>query len=206
MEMEVIRENLSDAVHHLLAVRSGLNLIHILSGQRKAGTGQRTLAAVITGAGSITPLILVTTFFVMSVWALGEALMDVKGLLAGRKVMLFKAAEDWTLSAEKLLALGRDGKPDTGGGERRIFLSFLAENPAVCGTPGLSGVSDHGCDRVKSGTGKTAGSGCGTVCIRCISLGLFVESTCSFSPAFVENLTGNHEQGMMMTVKTERRY
>ena len=147
------RENLSDAVHYLLAVRSGLNLIHILSDNAKRAQA-RELAAVITGAGSITPLILVTTFFVMSVWALGEALMDVKGLLAGRKVMLFKAAEDWTLSAEKLLALGRDGKPDSGRRRAGTFLSFLAENPAVCGTPGLSGVSDHGCDRVKSGTGK----------------------------------------------------
>ena len=67
------RENLSDAVHRLLAVRSGLNLIHILSDSRKREQA-RALAAVITGAGSITPLILVTTFFVMSVWALGEAL------------------------------------------------------------------------------------------------------------------------------------
>lgn len=64
------RENLSDAVHHLLAVRSGLNLIHILSDNAKRAQA-RELAAVITGAGSITPLILVTTFFVMSVWGAG---------------------------------------------------------------------------------------------------------------------------------------
>ena len=55
--------------------------------------------------------------------------MDVKGLLAGRKVMLLKAAEDWTLSVENLLALGRDGKPDTGGGEQGTLVSFLAEDP-----------------------------------------------------------------------------
>ena len=53
------RENLSDAVHRLLAVRSGLNLIHILSDSGKREQA-RALAAVITGAGSITPLILVS--------------------------------------------------------------------------------------------------------------------------------------------------
>lgn len=80
--------------------------------------------------------------------------MDVKGLLAGRKVMLFKAAEDWTLSAGEASGTGPGWKAGYGRRRAGTFLSFLAENPAVCGTPGPSGVSDHGCDRVKSGTGK----------------------------------------------------
>ena len=198
------RENLSDAVHHLLAVRSGLNLIHILSDNAKRAQA-RELAAVIIGAGSITPLILVTTFFVMSVWALGEALMDVKGLLAGRKVMLFKAAEDWTLSAEKLLALGRDGKPDTGGGERGLsYLSWLKillfveplvrQEYRIMDVIELNLGQENSGFRMRNGVYQVhiSGSVCGKH--------LF------FSPAFVENLTGNHEQGMMMTVKTERRY
>ena len=191
-------------MHHLLAVRSGLNLIHILSDNAKRAQA-RELAAVITGAGSITPLILVTTFFVMSVWALGEALMDVKGLLAGRKVMLFKAAEDWTLSVEKLLALGRDGKPDTGGGERGLsYLSWLKillfVEPLVCQEYRIMDVielnlgQENSGFRMRNGVYQVhiSGSVCGKH--------LF------FSPAFVENLMGNHEQGMMMTVKTERRY
>ena len=198
------RENLSDAVHRLLAVRSGLNLIHILSDNAKRAQA-RELATVITGAGSITPLILVTTFFVMSVWALGEALMDVKGLLAGRKVMLLKAAEDWTLSVENLLALGRDGKPDTGGGERGLsYLSWLKillfVEPAVRQEYRIMDVIELNLGQGNSGFRMRNGVYQVDMSGRVCGKHLF------FSPAFVENITGNHDQGMMMTVKTERRY
>lgn len=198
------RENLSDAVHHLLAVRSGLNLIHILSDNTKRAQA-RELAAVITGAGSITPLILVTTFFVMSVWALGEALMDVKGLLAGRKVVLLKTAEDWTLSAENLLVLGRDGKPDTGGGERGLsYLSWLKillfVEPLVRQEYRIMDVIELNLGQGKSGFRMRNSVYQVHMSGRVCGKHLF------FSPSFVENLMGNHDHGMMMTVKTERRY
>ena len=198
------RENLSDAVHRLLAVRSGLNLIHILSdiGKREQA---RALAAVITGAGSITPLILVTTFFVMSVWALGEALMDVKGLLAGKKVVLLKTSEDWTLDVENLLVLGRDGTLEAGGGERGLsYLSWLKillfVEPAVRQEYRIMDVIQLNLGQGKSGFRMRNGvyqvHMSGNVCGKYLF----------FSPAFVENMTGNRETGMNLTVKVERRY
>ena len=198
------RENLSDAVHRLLAVRSGLNLIHILSDSGKREQA-RALAAVITGAGSITPLILVTTFFVMSVWALGEALMDVKGLLAGRKVVLLKTSEDWTLDVENLLVLGRDGTLEAGGGERGLsYLSWLKillfVEPAVRQEYRIMDVIQLNLGQGKSGFRMRNGvyqvHMSGNVCGKYLF----------FSPAFVENMTGNRETGMNLTVKVERRY
>lgn len=198
------RENLSDAVHRLLAVRSGLNLIHILSDSGKREQA-RALAAVITGAGSITPLILVTTFFVMSVWALGEALMDVKGLLAGKKVVLLKTSEDWTLDVENLLVLGRDGTLKAGGGERGLsYLSWLKillfVEPAVRQEYRIMDVIQLNLGQGKSGFRMRNGvyqvHMSGNVCGKYLF----------FSPAFVENMTGNRETGMNLTVKVERRY
>lgn len=198
------RENLSDAVHRLLAVRSGLNLIHILSDSGKREQA-RALAAVITGAGSITPLILVTTFFVMSVWALGEALMDVKGLLAGKKVVLLKTSEDWTLDVENLLVLGRDGTLEAGGGERGLsYLSWLKillfVEPAVRQEYRIMDVIQLNLGQGKSGfrvrNGVYQVHMSGNVCGKYLF----------FSPAFVENMTGNRETGMNLTVKVERRY
>lgn len=198
------RENLSDAVHRLLAVRSGLNLIHILSDSGKREQA-RALAAVITGAGSITPLILVTTFFVMSVWALGEALMDVKGLLAGKKVVLLKTSEDWTLDVENLLVLGRDGTLEVGGGERGLsYLSWLKillfVEPAVRQEYRIMDVIQLNLGQGKSGFRMRNGvyqvHMSGNVCGKYLF----------FSPAFVENMTGNRETGMNLTVKVERRY
>lgn len=198
------RENLSDAVHRLLAVRSGLNLIHILSDSGKREQA-RALAAVITGAGSITPLILVTTFFVMSVWALGEALMDVKGLLAGKKVVLLKTSEDWTLDVENLLVLGRDGTLEAGGGERGLsYLSWLKillfVEPAVRQEYRIMDVIQLNLGQGKSGFRMRNGvyqvHMSGNVCGKYLF----------FSPAFVENMTGNRETGMNLSVKVERRY
>lgn len=118
-------DNLSGAVTRLLAVREGLNLLHILSDSQKREEA-RSLAVLITGAAGVTPLILLTTFLVMSVWALGEAVMDIRGLLAGKKVAIRKSREDWSLDLESLLRMGRQGDFGTGGGERGLgYLSWL---------------------------------------------------------------------------------
>lgn len=118
-------ENLSGAVTRLLAVREGLNLLHILSDSQKRAEA-RNLAAMITGVAGMTPLVLLTAFFVMSVWALGEALSDIRGLLEGEKVPVLKNREDWTLSLDGLLSMGSRGDVCHSGGERGLsYLSWL---------------------------------------------------------------------------------
>ncbi len=118
-------ENLVCVVNRLLAIREGLNLMHILSDNQKRQEAQK-LAMMITGVAGLSPLVLLTTFFVMSVWALGESLMDIRGLLAGKKVMVLKASGDWTLNLENLLAMGQRGEIGTGGGEWGLgYLSWL---------------------------------------------------------------------------------
>ena len=119
------QENLLSAVQRLLAVREGLNLVHILSDAAKRAEA-RNLALAVTGLAGLTPLVLVTAFFIMSVWALGEAMMDVRGLLAGKRVPLLKQAEDWNLSLDGLLAMGSSREVGTGGGERGLdYLAWL---------------------------------------------------------------------------------
>ena len=118
-------ENLGGAVARLLAVREGLNLLHILSDSQKR-LEARNLAVLITGAAGMTPLVLLTAFFVMSVWALGEAVMDIRGLLEGKKVPVLKAGEDWTLDLDGLLSMGSRGDVQSGGGDRGLgYLSWL---------------------------------------------------------------------------------
>ncbi|MCD8083842.1 MAG: DUF5702 domain-containing protein [Clostridiales bacterium] len=119
------RENLTDVANRLLAMREGLNLIHILSSSEKR-TQAMNLAMAITGLASATPLVLVTMFFVMTVWALAESLADIKGLLSGKKVPLIKTDSDWYLGTDELLAMGRDRTVPAGGGENGFsYLSWL---------------------------------------------------------------------------------
>lgn len=102
-------ENLKHAVLELVMVREGFNLIHILSNQQKRGEA-KALAAAITGIVGAAPLTGILAFFIMTVWALGEALADTKALLAGEKTPLLKTEKTWRLSLDNLLLFGEQGK------------------------------------------------------------------------------------------------
>jgi hypothetical protein len=115
-------ENLVAVVNRLLAVREGLNFVYLLSDGQKREEA-RSLAMMVTGVTGLAPLVLLTTFFILSVWALGEALMDIRGLLAGKKVPLLKSSETWTLTIENLMKMGQNGRVETGGGSQGLNYS-----------------------------------------------------------------------------------
>lgn len=123
------RDNLSGTVSRLTALREGMNLIHILSDSGKRQEA-RTLALSIVGGTGILPLVSVVAFFIMAVWALGEALLDVKCLLEGGKVPALKASSDWKLSLERLLEIGKKGGlddigQDEGSGRGMDYKGYL---------------------------------------------------------------------------------
>lgn len=122
-------DNLGRTVGRILLLREGWNLMHILSDSGKRAQA-RELAMTIVGATGIAPLILVTAFFIMSVWALGESVMDLRLLLDGKRVPLLKGQEDWRLSLEGLLQIGQGGDlPGGENGERGLtyeaYVKFL---------------------------------------------------------------------------------
>mgnify|MGYP000858737044 CR=1 FL=1 len=102
-------ENLKQVLGRLLGIREGLNLTHILLDSEKREEA-RALAAVITGSTGLLPLTGIITFFIMSVWALGEAMTDIKMLLEGQSVPVMKTRQTWNLSLEQLLVIGEQGK------------------------------------------------------------------------------------------------
>ncbi len=123
------RENLKDAATQLLLVRQGLNLIHILSDPAKRDEA-RALAAAIVGVTGLAPLVEIMACFVMGIWAMGEAVMDLRTLFAGGKVPLWKSREEWKLSLEGLMDMGRDGvcpeqKGDARGFDYGTYLKLL---------------------------------------------------------------------------------
>lgn len=196
--------NLAGTVRRLLAVREGLNLMHLLSdGQKRAQA--RNVAMAITGVAGLSPLLLLTTFFVMSVWALGESLMDVRGLLAGKKVMLWKAASDWTLEIENLPAMGREGTVGTGGGERGfsyltwLKLLLLREEIVTQEYRMMDMVQMNLC---RKQPGFRMRRGVYQVGMK----GSFCGKHVFFSLGFVENLTGQRDHSYGMEVSGERVY
>lgn len=123
------RENLAAVAGRLLAVREGMNLIHILSDSSKREAA-RGLAMTIVGGTGILPLVDVVAFLIIGVWALGEALMDVRTLLDSGKVPFMKTRDSWKLGLEGLLDMGKSGKltentSDSTGMDYRAYLRML---------------------------------------------------------------------------------
>ncbi len=103
---ETDRENLAEAASTLLAIREGLNLIYLFTDSSMRNQA-KALAAVITGVLGFPPLISVMTFFILGIWALGQAFCDLKTLFAGGKVPILHTRESWKLDLDGLLDMGR---------------------------------------------------------------------------------------------------
>ena len=74
------------------------------------------------------PLVSVVAFFIMAVWALGEALLDVRYLLEGKRVPVFKTGSDWKLDLAGLLEMGRSGSlidEEGGNGSGADYKGYL---------------------------------------------------------------------------------
>lgn len=124
--MDTEEENLKSTLGKLLMVREGMNLIYLLADSEKRQEAQ-ILAAAITGASGLLPLTAITTFFILGVWALGEAVSDLKILLNGQKVPLMKTRETWNLSLQSLLDMGTSGicPVQEGDQEGMDYISYL---------------------------------------------------------------------------------
>ena len=104
------QENLSAVATELLWIREGLNLAYLLTDTEKVETAA-ALAALIAGWTGISALVEAAKVLILTVWALGESVSDVRTLLAGGKVPLYKTKDTWQLSLEGVAELSRGGGP-----------------------------------------------------------------------------------------------
>lgn len=95
------RENLAKTVEKLMAVRGAANFTCLLSSTEKRAEANQ-LAASVTGGNA--PVMFVVAFLILTLWAFGEAVMDVKQLMQGGAVPYWKQENEWKLSLEGLLA------------------------------------------------------------------------------------------------------
>ncbi len=89
------KENIKSVINKLIGVREILNLIYLMSDSEKKDMAY-TIALALAGAGG-GATVKITQYLIMAVWALGEALVDVRLLMSGSGVPLIKSAEDWKL-------------------------------------------------------------------------------------------------------------
>lgn len=95
------RDNLSFAVTMLVLLRMGVCLVGLMTDGTKTAEIQELAMAVIGWTGQLY-LIKIAENVIMLGWALAEAMIEVKTLLAGRHVPILKGQGDWYLSLEGL--------------------------------------------------------------------------------------------------------
>lgn len=108
------RENLEDVINHLVLVRSGFNLAHILADvEKKAET--KAYGVMLLGFTGSPAIIRLGQCLLMSAWAYGEAINDVGILMKGGKISLTKTNANWNTTFNEVITLNFKMEPKQQG-------------------------------------------------------------------------------------------
>ena len=116
------RENLKSAVNQVLTLRGAMNLLFLLNSPDKKAEADALAAAVSVG---IVPAQMALSFFILVMWAFGEAVLDVKTLLAGGKIPFWKTEGTWKTSLSGLLDQSFLKETGESSGEGRTYTEYL---------------------------------------------------------------------------------
>lgn len=94
-------KNLRSVINRLLVMREGANFLYLANDPAKKQEAD-AMAMLLTGWIPIAGVQTVTSYALLLAWAYGESLLDVRELLAGGKVPLFKDGESWRLSLSQI--------------------------------------------------------------------------------------------------------
>lgn len=112
-------KNLDSAVNRILWIREGMNLLYLISSDKRSAA--KGLASTMVGWTGNAIIVELTTVALLAAWAYAESILDARALLNGKKVDFFKTDKTWTLSIEGLEYIfegnGVESRPsDTGLG------------------------------------------------------------------------------------------
>ena len=126
-------ENLEAVVKKLCGVRFAANYGYLLTDMAKQGEAE-SLAAAMCTLLLLPEAVPVVKHALLLAWAYAESVVDIRTLLAGKKVPLLKSAATWQVSMEGLMQFGENGNvqegTDTEGGlsyERYLQMLLFLE-------------------------------------------------------------------------------
>ncbi|MCM1309326.1 MAG: DUF5702 domain-containing protein [Butyrivibrio sp.] len=120
------KKNLTETVMRIAALRSGVNMVYLLTDSGKKSEAY-SLAAAMAGATAMEPVIRLLQYAIMYAWAFAEGLSDVRRLFDGEKIELVKTKDTWNLSFDKLMShdFTADSKSSKNGLDYEMFLRIL---------------------------------------------------------------------------------
>lgn len=113
------RANLESVVKRLLVLREAANVAYIVQDAAKQAEVHE-LALIICASVGLPALESVVSLAIDAAWAFGESVLDVKQLLAGGKVPLFKTSASWMLSLNNLSKITEILKNDSDTGRNGL--------------------------------------------------------------------------------------
>ena len=122
------RKNLQAAITKVLLVRETANYLYA-SGDEVMSSETGALAAVLIGWTGIPALVALMKHALLLAWSYGESLLDVRGLMEGGKIALWKDSSTWKLKLENLAQineiLDKGGSKQGDGLNYRGYLRIL---------------------------------------------------------------------------------
>ncbi len=109
-------ENLKAVVNQLLLVRFPVNYTYLMSDTKRQGEVE-AMATALSIAFANPALEPVLKQALLALWSMGESVVDVRALLAGKKVPITKNNENWQLQLSNLSKLGKGEEEDTQEGQ-----------------------------------------------------------------------------------------
>lgn len=133
------RSNLEETAKRILAVREGANLLYLCLDSQKRQEAYH-LALMLPGLVAQPILAIAVQMVILSVWALAESVIDVRNLLRGGNVPMFKSNQTWNVSIEHLPTFLSDlseiSSENTSGLTYEQYLSMIlmmCNTAEVCG-------------------------------------------------------------------------
>lgn len=94
-------ENLKITVTKLLAIREMVNYLYLISDSVRVSQAEAMALLFVGGTGN-PMLIEAVKIGLLTAWAFGESILDVRALLEGKKISILKNKENWTLELEQI--------------------------------------------------------------------------------------------------------
>lgn len=105
-------DNFSKVVHGMVSMREGVNLISLFTDGEKKQQAYAMSATLLGFTGS-SGLIKIGQYLIMTAWAYSESIMDVKRLVNGDKLDLFKSQSDWKMTLPRVIGFDYSYEKDS---------------------------------------------------------------------------------------------
>lgn len=96
------RDNIDIVIRELLMIREGLNLIHLIGSQEKRNEAH-AMAMTCVGFTGLYAAVKALEYTILAGWALAEAVIDVRTLMNGGTVPVFKTDSDWRIDLKNIV-------------------------------------------------------------------------------------------------------